>query len=31
MKVLLTLYRPRGHGCLISPKFQFYFKKGSSK
>ena len=27
----LTLQRPGGHRCPISPKFQFYFKKGSSK
>ena len=27
----LTLYRPGGHRCPLSPKFQFYFKKGSLK
>ena len=26
-----TLYRPGGLRCPLSPKFQFYFKKGSSK
>ena len=28
---LLTLQRPGGHRCPLSLKFQFYFKKGSSK
>ena len=27
----LTLWRPGGHRCLLSPKFQFHFKKRSSK
>ena len=27
----LTLYRPGGHWCPLSLKFQFYFKKGSPK
>ena len=27
----LTLYRPGGHRCPLSPKFQFYFKKRSSE
>ena len=27
----LHLQCPRGHRCSLSPKFQFYFKKGSSK
>ena len=27
----LTLKRPGGHWWPLSPKFQFYFKKGSSK
>ena len=29
--ISLTLLRPEGHICPLSPKFQFYFKKGSSK
>ena len=27
----LTFSRPGGHRCPLSPIFQFYFKKGSSK
>ena len=29
--VTLTLYCPGGPSCPLSPKFQFYFKKVSSK
>ena len=30
-KPTLTLLCPGRHKCSLSPKFQFYFKKGSSK
>ena len=31
LQITSTHYRPGGHTCPLSPKFQFYFKKGSSK